>query len=111
MQRRLDLFDKIAYKSLVLAVFYSVLIPATAFAVDLPANPDLVEAPGPTPDTNPVRFAPVARLCKCASPRVKTGILLLGITSLCYSALCAKDKPLIVACSSLATYAATKLNE
>lgn len=111
MQRRVDIFDRVADNGLVLAIFCSVLIPNTAFAVDLPANPGLVEAPRPAPDPNPAILAPVAGLCKCASPRVKTGILLLGITSICYSALCTKDKPLLIACSSLATYAATKLNE
>jgi len=105
MQRRVDLFDRFTDKGLVLAVFCSVLIPTTAFAVDLPANPGTVEAPGPAV------FAPIAGACKCASPRVKTGILLLGVASICYSALCSKDKPLIIACSSIATYVATKLGE
>ena len=111
MQRRVDFFDKIADKGLVLVVFYSVLRPGIAFAVDLPADPGLAEAPRPTPIPNPVVFAPVARACKCTSPQVKTAILFLGITSICYSALCAQDKPLLVACSSVATYAMTKLNE
>lgn len=111
MQRRVDLFDKVAGKGLVLAVFWSIwsLIPTTAFAADLPADPGLAEAPKAAPGPNPVTFAPIAGVCKCASPQVKTAILLIGITSICYSALCSKDKPLIVACSSLATYAATKL--
>ena len=114
MQRRVDLFDRVADKVLVLAVFWSVwsLIPTTAFAADLPADPGLAEAPKAAPGPkgpNPVTFAPIAGVCNCTSPQVKTGILLVGITSICYSALCSKDKPLIVACSSLATYAATKL--
>ena len=111
MQRRVDLFDRAADKGLVLAIFCCVLIPTTTFAVDLPADPGLAEAPGPTPGPGPVVFAPIAGICKCASPRVKTGILLLGVTSICYSALCSKDKPLIIACSSIATYVATKLGE
>ena len=111
MQRRVDLFDRVAAKGLVLAIFWSVwsLIPTTAFAADLPADPVPVEAAKAAPDPNPVIFAPITGVCKCASPQVKTAILLIGITSICYSALCSKDKPLIVACSSLATYAATKL--
>ena len=111
MQRRVDLFDRVADKGLVLAVFWSVwsLIPTTIFAADLPADPGLAEAPKAAPGPNPVTFAPIAGICKCASPQVKTAILLIGVTSICYSALCSKDKPLIVACSSLATYAATKL--
>lgn len=111
MKRRVDLFDRVADKGLVLATFWSVwsLMSTTAFAADLPADPGLAEAPKATPGPNPVTFAPIAGVCKCASPQVKTTILLIGITSICYSALCSKDKPLIVACSSLATYAATKL--
>ena len=108
MQRRVDLFDRVADKGLVLAVFWS-LMPTTAFAADLPADPGLAEAPKAVPGPNPVTFAPIAGVCKCTSPQVKTAILLIGVTSICYSALCSKDKPLIVACSSLATYAATKL--
>ena len=109
MQRRVVLFDRVVDKGLVLAVFWSVcsLIPATANAVD--ADPGLAEAPKAAPVSNPATFAPVVGICKCASPQVKTAILLVGITSICYCALCSKDKPLIVACSSLATYAATKL--
>ena len=111
MQRRVDLFDRVADKGLVLAVFWSVwlVIPTTAFAADLPADPGLAEAPKAAPGPNPVAFAPIAGVCKCVSPQVKTAILLIGVTSICYSAVCSKDKPLIVACSSLATYAATKL--
>lgn len=111
MQRRVDLFDRVADKGLVLAVLWSVLIPTTAFAVDLPADPGLAEAPKAAPGPNPVVFAPIAGVCKCASPRVKTGILLVGVASICYSALCSKDKPLIIACTSIATYVATKLGE
>ena len=112
MRRRVDLFDKVADKGLVLAVFWSVwsLIPTSAFAVDLPADPGLAEAPKAAPGPNPVTFAPVAGICKCTSPKVKTAILLIGLSSVCYSAFCSKDKPLIVACSSLATYVATKFN-
>jgi len=112
MQRRVDLFDSVADKGLLLAVFWSVLIPTTAFAADLPSVPTdtgLSEAPKAAPGPNAVTFAPIAGVCKCASPQVKTGILLIGVGAICYSALCSKDKPLIVACSSIATYAATKL--
>ena len=111
MQRRVDIFDRVADKGLVLVAFWSVwsLIPTTAFAVDLPADPGLAEAPKPASGPNPVTFAPIAGVCKCTSPKVKTAILLFGISSICYSALCSKDKPLIVACSSMATYAATRL--
>ena len=111
MQRRVDIFDRVADKGLVLIAFWFVwsLIPTTAFAVDLPADPDLVQAPKAAPGPNPVTFAPIAGICKCTSPKVKTAILLIGISSLCYSAFCSKDKPLIVACSAIATYAATQL--
>jgi len=111
MQRRVDIFDRVAEKGLVLVAFWSVwsLIPTTAFAVDLPADPSLAETANPASGPNPVTFAPIAGICKCTSPKVKTAILMLGITSICYSALCSKDKPLIVACSSIATYAATQL--
>lgn len=83
MQRRVDLFDRVTDKGLVLAVFCSVLIPTTAFAVNLPTTLGLVEAPGLALGPNPVVFAPITGVCKCALPRVKTGILLLGITSMC----------------------------
>ena len=111
MRRRVDLFDRVADKALVLVAFWSVwsLIPTTTFADDLPANPGLAEAPKPASGPNPVTFAPIAGICKCTSPKVKTAILLVGISSICYSALCSKDKPLIIACSSMATYAATQL--
>ena len=110
MQRRVDLFDRVADKGLVLVAFYFVwsLIPTTAFAVDSAADPVLTEAPKPPPGPNPVAFAPIAGVCKCTSPQVKTAILLIGVSAICYSALCSKDKPLIIACSSLATYVATK---
>ena len=116
MQRRVDLFDRIVDKGLVLVAFYSVwsLIPITAFAADLPVDPGLVgadNAPKPAPGPAPAAFAPIAGICKCTSPQVKTAVLMIGISSICYSALCSKDKPLIVACTSLATYAATKLIE
>lgn len=111
MQRRVDFFDRVADKSLLLAVFCSVLIPTTVFAVNLPADTGLADVPGVGPALNTVVFVSIAGVCKCALPRVKTRILLLGITSICYSALCSKDKPLIIACSSIATYAATKLGE
>ena len=111
MRRRVDIFDRVAEKGLVLAVFLSVwsLIPTTAFAVDLPADPGIAEAPKAAPGPNPVTFAPVAGICKCTSPRVKTAILLIGVSSICYSALCSKDKPLIIACTSIAAYAATNV--
>ena len=108
MQRRVDIFDRVVDKGLVLVAVWW-LIPTTAFAVDLPVDPGLAEAPNAAPGPNPVTFAPIAGVCKCTSPKVKTAILLIGISSICYSALCSKDKPLIVACSSIATYAATKL--
>jgi len=114
MQRRVDLFDSVADKGLLLAFFWSVLMPTTAFAADSPAVPTdtgLGEAPKAAPGPNAVTFAPIAGVCKCASPEVKTGILLIGIVAICYSALCSKDKALVAACSSLATYAATKLSE
>ena len=109
MQRRVALFDKVADKGLLLAAFYFVLMSTTAFAVDLPADPGLAQAPGTNPSRSPSVFAPLAIACKCTSPRVKTGILLLGISSICYSALCSNDKTLLVACTAIATYAASKL--
>ena len=113
MQRRVDLFDRVATKGLVLAIFWSVwsLIPTTVFAADLPVRLDLGETPKATPDPNPITFATIAEICKCASPQIKTAILLTGITCICYSALCSKDKPLIVAYSSLVTYVAIKLSK
>jgi len=113
MQRRVDLFDRVVDKGLVLAVFWSVwsLIPTTTFAADLPADPGLAEAPKAAPGPNPLAFAPVTGLCRCTSPQVKTAILLAGVTFICYSAFCSKDKPLLVACTSVATYALTKLGE
>jgi hypothetical protein len=112
MQRRVDLFDRFADKGLVLVAFWSVwsLITTTAFAVDLPADRGLAEASKAAPSPNPIVFAPVAGVCKCTSPKVKTAILLIGISAICYSAMCSKDRPLIIACSSIATYAATQLN-
>lgn len=111
MRRRVDLFDRVAEKGLVLAIFLSVwsLIPNSAFAVDLPADPGLAEVPEAASGPNPVTFAPIGGICKCASPQVKTAILLIGVSSICYSALCSKDKPLIIACASLATYVSTNL--
>lgn len=101
MRRRVELFDKGA----VLLVCWS-LSAAVSHADDLPLNnPNHGNSPSP----NPV-FAPVAGLCTCTSPKVKTTILLLGVGAVCYSAMCSKDKALIAACSALATYAATKLN-
>ena len=43
MQRRVVLFNRVVDKGLVLAVFWSVwsLLPTTAFAVDVPADPGL----------------------------------------------------------------------
>ena len=110
MQRRVDIFDRVVDKGLVLVAVWW-LIPTTAFAVDLPVDPGLAEAPNAAPGPNPVTFAPIAGVCKCTSPKVKTAILLIGISSICYSALCSKDKPLIVACSSIATYAAIQLTK
>lgn len=108
MKRRVEIFDK----GLVVFVVWSLwsLIPTAAFASDLPKTnfPDSTNTPNPTP--GPV-FAPIAGICSCTSPKVKTVILLIGISSICYSALCSKDKPLIIACSSIATYVATNLNK
>ena len=111
MQRRVDIFDRVANKGLLLAVFCSVcsLIPTTAFAVDLPADRGISEAPTVTPGPNPITFAPVAGICKCTSPQVKTAILLIGVSSICYCALCSRDKSLVAICSSLVTYSATQL--
>ena len=111
MQRRLDLFDKVVDKGLILAIFWYVLMPTTAFAFDVPRDLGLAEAPKTAPGPNPGVFPPLTRVCKCTSPRVKTGILLLGVPSICYSAFCSKDKSLIIVCSSIATYATTKLSE
>ena len=110
MQRRVDLFDRLADKGLVLVAVWS-LIPNTAFAADLPGDLVPPEAPKAAPGPNPATFAPIAGFCKCTSPQVKTGILLVGIASLYYSALCSKDKPLIIACTSIGTYAATQLTD
>ena len=109
MKRRVEIFDK----GLVLFVFCSFwsLIPTATFASDLSTKlPDSASAntPSPTPGTV---FAPVAGVCSCTSPKVKTAILLVGVSSICYSALCSKDKPLIIACTSIATYVATNLNK
>lgn len=110
MQRKVDLFDNIAAKRLLLAVL---LIPTTAFAADLPAMPtnptNIAEAPKPAPGPNSVVFAPICEICDCVSPKVKTKILLVGIGAICYSALYSRDKALMVACFSLATYAATNV--
>ena len=111
MEKRVDLFDRVANKPLVLAVFWSVLRPTTAFAVDLLANPGLVEAPKDAPGPNLAVFASITGICTCASSKVKTGILLVGVEAIFYSALCSKDKPLIIACTFIATYVSTKLGE
>lgn len=107
MKRRVEVFDK----GVVLFVFLGVwsLLPATGFASDLP---DTCPSPGSAGGgpAAPV-FAPILGVCQCTSPQVKSAILIIGISSICYSALCSKDKTLIVACSSLATYAATNLNK
>lgn len=103
MQRRVDFFDRFVAKGLVFVVFWS-LIPTPGFAADLPANRGIAEAPNVAPV-----FAPIAGICKCTSPQVKTAMLLMGISSLCYCAFCTKDKPLIIACTSLATYVAIQL--
>lgn len=112
MRRRADFFDK----GLVLFAFWSIwsLIPTAALASDVPKNNLLDSAattassPSPTPGQ---AFAPIAGVCACTSPRVKTAILLVGVSSICYCALCSKDKPLIIACSSIATYVATNLDK
>lgn len=82
-----------------------------AHAQELPIVKPGDNTPGVAPGANFPVFAPIAGMCKCTSPQVKTAILLLGVTAICYSALCSDDKPLMVACGSLATYAATKLKE
>ena len=109
MQRRVELFDK----GVVLVVCWS-LCAAVAHARGFPANKpgmlDQCAAADAPPSPGPV-FAPVAGLCACASPQVKTAILLGGIGAICYSAMCSHDKGLVIACSSLATYAATNLGK
>ena len=110
MKRRVDFFDK----GFALFAFWSVwsLIPTAGFASDLPKTnlPDSATSTTPSPESARV-FAPIAGLCTCTSPRVKTVILLIGVSSICYSALCSKDKPLIIACSSIMTYVATNLDK
>ena len=108
MQRRVDLFDRVVDKGLVLVAFWSVwsLIPTTAFA--LPADRGLAEASKAAPVRNPAVLTPIVGVCKCTSPQVKTAILLIGVSSIFYSALCSKDTPLIISSISLATYVATK---
>lgn len=108
LRRRADFFDK----GLVLFAFWSVwsLMSAPAFASDLPNLPDSSAAITPDPTPAPV-FAPIAGVCACTSPKVKTAILLIGVSSICYSALCSKDKPLLIACTSIATYVATNLDK
>lgn len=108
MKRRVKIFDK----GLVLFVFWAFcsLIPTAASATDLPKTnfSDSAAANAPSPIPGAV-FAPVAGICNCTSPKVKTVILLVGVSAICYSAVCSKDKPLIIACSSIATYVATNL--
>lgn len=108
MKRRVEIFDK-GLVLLVLSLFWS-LIPTAAFADNLPKTnfPGSAVDSTPSPTPAPV-FAPIAGVCSCASPQVKTAILLIGVSSICYSALCSKDKPLIVACTSMATYVAANL--
>ena len=112
MKRRVEFVDKVLSKGIVLSIFWS-LMSASAFAADLPVDPVIsgtaVDAPVPSP--KPAVFAPVAGICKCSSPAVKTGILLAGVSLVCYSAFCSKDKVLLVACSSLGTYAITNLDQ
>ena len=112
--RRADFFDK----GLALFAFWSVysLISAPAFASDVPKLPNGPDAPGnvagaPGNAPPPPVFAPVAAACSCTSPKVKTALLLLGVSTICYSAMCSNDKPLIVACSALATYVTTNLTK
>ena len=106
MQRRADFVDQV----LVLVVCWS-LTSAISHARGFPANKPIgndqcsaMEGPHPT-------FAPVAGICACTSPKVKTLILLGGVAAICYSGLCSNDKTLVVACSSLATYAYTQLGK
>lgn len=101
MKRRVEVFDK----GLILFVFWSLwsLIPTAAFASDVP-NPDSAAATSPS---SPPIFAPIGAICSCTSPKVKTAILLIGVSSICYSALCSKDKTLVVACTSITTYVLT----
>ena len=101
MKRRVDFFDK----GLVLFVFWS-LMSAVSQASDIPK---LSDTPSPTPDNRV--FAPIAGICACTSPKVKTAILLVGVGSICYCALCSKDKSLVVACSAIAAYVATNLDK
>lgn len=94
MKRRVEIFDK----GLVLFIFWSFwsLIPTAAFASDLPKTNFLdsadTNAHSPTPE---LVFAPVAGICSCTSPKVKTAILLVGVSVICYSTVCSKDTPLI----------------
>lgn len=68
MERRVDFFDK----GLVLFAFCSIwsFLPTVTFASDLSEPPSILyNAPNPTPGQV---FAPVAGLCPCTSPKVKT---------------------------------------
>ena len=109
MQRRVDFVDK----ALVLVVCWS-LSAAVSHARGFPSNKvtsienDQCPATG---DRNAPVFAPISAICSCTSPEVKTAILMIGVASICYSAICSKDKPLVAACSALATYAVTTLNK
>lgn len=106
MERRVKFVDQV----LALVVLWS-LQAAISNARGFPANK--LDPCGPTdapsPNGGSSTFAPVAGICACTSPQVKTAILLGGIVAICYSAMCSNDKPLVIACSSLATYAATNV--
>lgn len=103
MRRRVTLFDN----GLIIMVLWG-LKATISHAQDLPITSTNSNT-GVEGSNTPV-FAPIAAACSCTSPQVKTAILLSGIGAICYCALCTKDKPLVAACSALATYAATKLN-
>ena len=114
MKRRADFVDK----GLVFVIIWSINT-SIANARGFPANkvnPDqcsIADAPvaPSSPSPNPPVFAPIAGVCSCTSPEVKTAILLAGIGAICYSALCSNEKPLVAACSALAAYAGTKLGD
>lgn len=102
MQRRADFVDK----ALVLVVCWSL-----SAAVSHASNKGTSIKNDHAGDNNAPVFAPIGALCSCTSPKVKTAILLIGVASICYSAMCSNDKPLLAACSALATYSVTTLNK
>jgi len=86
-------FDSVVDKGVVLTILWALLTPTTAFASDgsaMPIDKSFAEAPKAAPGPNQLTFAPLTGACKCVSTQVKTGILLVGIGAICYSAFCAK---------------------